>query len=128
RGSLDRALHRYPRAALPDPAGELASWMGEGQPLDQRSDRAEGTPSSRLPVHRVGLPEGGRRAAGSVMSVTRSAPKVVVRLPPYNAGHTLRLTYEELPKDTVNLVILVDDGSTDATLDVARQLGLEIFV
>ncbi len=62
------------------------------------------------------------------MSVTRSAPKVVVVMPAYNAGQTLRLTYEELPKDTVNLVILVDDGSTDATLDVARQLGLEIFV
>jgi glycosyltransferase involved in cell wall biosynthesis len=55
-------------------------------------------------------------------------PKVVVVMPAYNAGRTLRLTYEELPKDTVNLVILVDDGSTDATLDVARQLGLEIFV
>jgi glycosyltransferase involved in cell wall biosynthesis len=62
------------------------------------------------------------------MSVTRSAPKVVVVMPAYNAGQTLRLTYEELPKDTVNLVILVDDGSTDATLDIARQLGLEIFV
>src|SRR5262245_34823452 len=49
-------------------------------------------------------------------------------MPAYNAGGTLRLTYEELPKDTVNLVILVDDGSTDATLDVARQLGLEIFI
>jgi glycosyltransferase involved in cell wall biosynthesis len=55
-------------------------------------------------------------------------PKVVVVMPAYNAGRTLRMTYEELPKDTVNLVILVDDGSTDATLDVARQLGLEIFV
>ncbi len=62
------------------------------------------------------------------MSVARSTPKVVVVMPAYNAGRTLRLTYEELPKDTVNLVILVDDGSTDATLDVARQLGLEIFV
>ena len=62
------------------------------------------------------------------MSVPRSGPKVVVVMPAYNAGRTLRLTYEELPKDTVNLVILVDDGSTDATLDVARQLGLEIFV
>jgi glycosyltransferase involved in cell wall biosynthesis len=62
------------------------------------------------------------------MSVTRSTPKVVVVMPAYNAGRTLRLTYEELPKDAVNLVILVDDGSTDATLDVARQLGLEIFV
>jgi glycosyltransferase involved in cell wall biosynthesis len=55
-------------------------------------------------------------------------PKVVVVMPAYNAGRTLRLTYEELPKDTVSLVILVDDGSQDQTLEVARQLGLEIFV
>jgi glycosyltransferase involved in cell wall biosynthesis len=55
-------------------------------------------------------------------------PKVVVVMPAYNAGRTLRMTYEQLPKDTVSLVILVDDGSTDATLDVARDLGLEIFV
>jgi len=54
--------------------------------------------------------------------------KVVVVMPAYNAGRTLRLTYEELPKDQVNLVILVDDGSTDATLEVARELGLEVFV
>ena len=54
--------------------------------------------------------------------------KVVVVMPAYNAGRTLRMTYEELPKDTVNLVILVDDGSTDATLEIARELGLEIFV
>ena len=56
------------------------------------------------------------------------APKVVVVMPAYNAGRTLRLTYEELPKESVNLVILVDDGSTDKTLDIARELGLEIFV
>ena len=62
------------------------------------------------------------------MPETARAPKVVVVMPAYNAGRTLRMTYEELPKDTVNLVILVDDASTDATLDVARQLGLEIFV
>ena len=58
----------------------------------------------------------------------RVAPKVVVVMPAYNAGRTLRMTYEELPKDAVNLVILVDDGSTDTTLEVARDLGLEIFV
>src|SRR3977135_3510112 len=55
-------------------------------------------------------------------------PNIVVVMPAYNAGRTLRLTYEELPKDTVNLVILVDDGSTDETLAVARHLGLELFV
>jgi glycosyltransferase involved in cell wall biosynthesis len=64
--------------------------------------------------------------AGRMMEAVK--PKVVVVMPAYNAGRTLRLTYEELPKDTVSLVILVDDGSTDATLDVARELGLEIFV
>ena len=62
------------------------------------------------------------------MAEATSGPKVVVVMPAYNAGRTLRMTYEELPKDTVNLVILVDDGSTDATLEVARQLGLSIFV
>ena len=60
------------------------------------------------------------------MAVTR--PKVVVVMPAYNAGRTLRMTYEELPKDTVSTVILVDDGSTDTTLEVARQLGLQIYV
>lgn len=55
-------------------------------------------------------------------------PKVVVVMPAYNAGKTLRMTYEELPKDHVHLVILVDDGSTDATLEVASQLNLEVFV
>jgi hypothetical protein len=57
-----------------------------------------------------------------------SQPKVVVVMPAYNAGRTLRLTYEELPKESVNLVILVDDGSNDQTLEIARELGLEIFV
>jgi glycosyltransferase involved in cell wall biosynthesis len=54
--------------------------------------------------------------------------KVIVVMPAYNAGRTLRLTYEQLPKDQVSLVILVDDGSTDHTLEVARDLNLEIFV
>ena len=48
------------------------------------------------------------------------SPKVVVVMPAYNAGRTLKLTYEELPKESVNLVILVDDGSKDETLEIAR--------
>lgn len=43
---------------------------------------------------------------------TDPALKVVV-MPAYNARRTLWMTYEEPPKDIVNLVILVDDGSTD---------------
>jgi glycosyltransferase involved in cell wall biosynthesis len=49
-------------------------------------------------------------------------------MPAYNAGKTLRMTYAELPRDLVDLVILVDDGSSDETIQVARELGLELFV
>jgi glycosyltransferase involved in cell wall biosynthesis len=55
-------------------------------------------------------------------------PKVVVVMPAYNAARTLKRTYEEIPKSGVHHVILVDDGSTDQTIEVARALGLEIFV
>jgi len=55
-------------------------------------------------------------------------PKVIVVMPAYNAGKTLRMTYEALPKDQVHLVILVDDGSTDSTLQIASDLNLQVFV
>ena len=55
-------------------------------------------------------------------------PKVIVVMPAYNAGRTLRMTYEKLPKEHVHKVILVDDASTDDTIAVARQLNLEVFV
>ncbi len=49
-------------------------------------------------------------------------------MPAYNAARTLRMTYAELPHDMVDLVILVDDGSSDETIRIARELGLELFV
>ena len=55
-------------------------------------------------------------------------PKVVVVMPAYNAARTLRMTYAELPHDRVDLVILVDDGSSDDTIRIARELNLEVFV
>lgn len=54
--------------------------------------------------------------------------KVVVVMPAYNAAKTLHMTYAELPHNLVDLVILVDDGSSDDTVRIARELGLEIFV
>jgi len=55
-------------------------------------------------------------------------PKVVVVMPAYNAAKTLRMTYAELPRDVVDLVIVVDDGSSDETARIARELGLELFL
>src|SRR5438128_11173894 len=60
--------------------------------------------------------------------MTGARPKVVVVMPAYNAVTTLRMTYAGLPHQVVDLVILVDDGSTDETTRIARELGLELFV
>jgi glycosyltransferase involved in cell wall biosynthesis len=50
--------------------------------------------------------------------------KVIVVLPAYNASETLQSTYEEIPFDIVDEVVLVDDNSTDETLRVAKALGI----
>ncbi len=54
--------------------------------------------------------------------------KIVVVMPAYNAAKTLITTYNEIPLDLVDQVILVDDASTDETSDVARQLGINLIV
>ena len=57
-----------------------------------------------------------------------SKAKVVVVMPAYNAAKTLRITYDAIPKGNVDHVILVDDGSSDETLKIAKELNLEVFV
>jgi glycosyltransferase involved in cell wall biosynthesis len=51
--------------------------------------------------------------------------KIVVILPAYNAAQTLQKTYEEIPFDIVDEVILTDDASTDNTLRVAEALKIK---
>ena len=48
----------------------------------------------------------------------------MVVMPAYNAARTLAATLEGIPKETVSEVLLVDDGSTDETMDVARTLPI----
>jgi glycosyltransferase involved in cell wall biosynthesis len=53
--------------------------------------------------------------------------RIVVVLPAYNAEKTLQTTMAEVP-EAVDLCILVDDHSSDRTVEIARQLGLPCFV
>src|SRR5258706_10226730 len=54
--------------------------------------------------------------------------KIVVVMPAYRAEKTLQRTYEAVPRDVVDEVILTDDASDDATAAVARKLGIPTFV
>lgn len=54
--------------------------------------------------------------------------KVVVVMPAYNAAKTLRRTYDEIPHDVVDELVLVDDASEDLTVALARELGIHCLV
>lgn len=53
--------------------------------------------------------------------------KTVVVMPAYNAASTLLKTLADLPQNVVDEIILVDDGSTDATVDLALREGLTVI-
>ncbi len=54
--------------------------------------------------------------------------KVIVVMPAYNARKTLQATYDDLPHDIVDTVLLTDDASTDATASLAKELGIRTLV
>jgi glycosyltransferase involved in cell wall biosynthesis len=54
--------------------------------------------------------------------------KIAVVMPAYNAEKTLEITYNEIPHDVVDIVILVDDQSRDETVTLARKLGIDTIV
>lgn len=69
-------------------------------------------------------------AAGPVAGEVTAAGKrrkVVVVMPAYNAEATLERTLRDLPRDGVDEVILVDDGSRDCTVEIAERLGLTVI-
>lgn len=53
--------------------------------------------------------------------------KVSIVLPAYNAEKTLMRTLAEIPEEYREHIILVDDGSKDGTVALARQEGLKVF-
>jgi glycosyltransferase involved in cell wall biosynthesis len=69
-------------------------------------------------VERILVPEGGP---------PRRTYKVIAVLPAYNAERTLAATLADIPTGAVDEVLLVDDGSTDGTVAVARDMGLTVI-
>ncbi len=54
--------------------------------------------------------------------------RIMVIFPAFNAEKTLLMTYEEIPRDIVDHILLVDDGSRDRTVSLARKLNIETFL
>lgn len=83
---------------------------------------------SEAPVVRtLRMPVPERRAGPAAGAAAPARPRVVVVMPAYNAAKTLSMTYADLPRELVDLVILVDNGSSDETVRVALELGLTLF-
>ncbi len=70
-------------------------------------------------VVRPGAPAKGRTSG-------RPPGKVIVVMPAMNAAATLRETVDQIPRDWVDEVILVDDHSTDGTVELARELAVHL--
>jgi glycosyltransferase involved in cell wall biosynthesis len=58
----------------------------------------------------------------------RRRSKVIAVMPAYNAEATLAATLADVPAGSVDEVILVDDGSRDRTVEIARAMGLTVLV
>ena len=74
-----------------------------------------------------------RRPPRALIRPTQAFPhargkKIAVILPAYNAAGTLQWTYDEIPKDIVDDIILTDDASSDGTAELARTLGIHTIV
>jgi glycosyltransferase involved in cell wall biosynthesis len=79
-------------------------------------------------VVRYPLPVSTTEPSVGTAAEAHARPKVIVVMPAYNAAKTLERTYADVPQDQVDQIILVDDVSKDETVEIARQLGLDVII
>jgi glycosyltransferase involved in cell wall biosynthesis len=68
------------------------------------------------------------RITGPEAAPPKRKHRVVAVMPAYNAERTLAATVADIPPGAVDEIILVDDGSKDRTVEVARAMGLTVIV
>ena len=61
------------------------------------------------------------------MSDATAKPKIIAVMPAYNAAATLEKTVRDIPAGSVDEIILVDDCSSDNTVETAQALGLTVI-
>jgi glycosyltransferase involved in cell wall biosynthesis len=54
--------------------------------------------------------------------------KVLIVLPAYNAAKTIERTYKAIPMSYIDDILLVDDKSSDETVQIAKQLGIKTII
>ena len=105
-------------------SSHTAAWTGPVTD-DASARRSRRRRTAAVPFATVDRPpeRRPRRPIGRVPGRT-----VVIVMPAYNAAKTLERTYADIPHDLVDRIILVDDVSRDETVEIARQLGLDVII
>lgn len=70
---------------------------------------------------------GEHKMNGSAVVENRQKLRVIVVMPAYNAEQTIEKTFRDIPSGSVDEILLVDDGSTDRTVEVAKRLGIFVI-
>ena len=73
------------------------------------------------------VPESVNPMLTNVAGHVKQKLRVVAVMPAYNAESTLEKTIADIPRGTVDEIILVDDCSTDGTVELAKKLGLTVI-
>ena len=81
----------------------------------------ESKESRDLSIHK------GEAVVESLTSQLSTTGKTVAVMPAYNAASTLQQTIKDIPAGSVDEIILVDDCSSDNTVEIARKLGLTVI-